>query len=112
VETGRVDTFDPQSPSGQRCILLYSGIHYDTVSLTPDLNAPDEWHQTLFPASTDPDPVLDAASQLATKLRQKKAFTNTNTFDLKCQDCGIGLKGEKDARAHAQKTGHIRFGEY
>lgn len=49
VETGRVDTFDPQVPTGQTCILLYSGIHYDTVFLTPDLDAPREWRQTLFP---------------------------------------------------------------
>jgi hypothetical protein len=29
-----------------------------------------------------------------------------------CQECGQGLKGEKGARAHAEQTGHVRFGEY
>jgi len=74
-----------------------------------------------------------AAKKLAGLLRAKKAYTNTSTFDLKCevrfvsshasrtllpdsythvQDCGQGLKGEKGARAHAEQTGHVRFGEY
>lgn len=70
-----------------------------------------------------------AAKKLADILRSKKAYTNTTTFDLKCevgrctlffmlsdaeilQQCGQGLKGEKEARAHAEQTGHVRFGEY
>ena len=28
------------------------------------------------------------------------------------QICGKGLKGEKEARAHASETGHVEFGEY
>lgn len=77
----------------------------------------------------DNDQILGAAKKLATILRERRAFTNVATFDLKCevsrtngpeypqvliymQQCGKGLKGEKDARAHAQETGHVRFGEY
>lgn len=82
------------------------------------------------------DAILVAGTKLANILRQKKAFTNTATFDLKCevraapssavvrqasfngvhiiilQDCGQGLVGEKGATAHAKETGHLRFGEY
>jgi len=116
VETGRIDRFEPppEINSGNRCVLLYSGIHYDAATLAPTSDAPAEWHQTVFPVvSTDnDDPILVAAKKLADILRSKKAFTNTSTFDLKCEDCGKGLKGEKDARAHAQETGHVRFGEY
>jgi len=53
VETGRIDHFSPGEPgtssTGMRAIFLYSGIHYDVVSLAPMVEAPDEWHQTLFP---------------------------------------------------------------
>jgi hypothetical protein len=37
--------------------------------------------------STDPssDPVLAAGKKLADILRSKKAYTNTATFDLKCE---------------------------
>jgi hypothetical protein len=31
------------------------------------------------------DPILVAGTKLANILRQKKAFTNTATFDLKCE---------------------------
>ena len=54
VETGRVDHFTPPalesgiSPASMRCIVIYSGIHYDAASLAPMVDAPAEWHQTLF----------------------------------------------------------------
>jgi len=93
VETGRVDRFTPEAAnnSGNRCILIYSGIHYDAVTLAPIKEAPPEFHQTIMAiTSSDPntDPILVAAKQLADKLRQKKAYTNTTTFTLKCEDCG------------------------
>lgn len=115
VETGRIDHFTPTGPdSGNRCIVIYSGIHYDAATLAPMVDAPDEWHQTVFPVKSkgDGDSVLVAGKQLADKLRAKKAFTNTSTFDLKCEQCGQGLKGEKEARQHAEQTGHVKFGEY
>ncbi|KAG6878919.1 hypothetical protein C0992_006611 [Termitomyces sp. T32_za158] len=116
IETGRIDHFSSSNgfAGGMRCILLYSGIHYDAATLAPMPEAPGEWHQTLFPASAldNQDPVMIAAGKLADILRAKKAYTNTSTFDLKCETCGKGLKGEKDARVHAEQTGHVRFGEY
>ncbi|KAG9318851.1 hypothetical protein JVU11DRAFT_956, partial [Chiua virens] len=118
VETGRIDQFSPPSGrAGDRCIVVYSGIHYDAATVAPTENAPNEWHQSIFPIRTKnsantSDPILEAAKKLATMLRERKAFTNTTTFDLKCEQCGKGLKGEKDARAHAQETGHVQFGEY
>jgi len=110
VETGRIDRFGSDNSYNSRCILLYSGIHYDAISLSPSMDAPVEFHETLF--STNNQAVLEAAGKLASKLREKKAFTNTATFDLRCQICKKGLKGEKEASAHAAETGHVEFGEY
>ncbi|KZT11322.1 OTU-domain-containing protein [Laetiporus sulphureus 93-53] len=116
VETGRIDHFTPppERNSGNRCVLIYSGIHYDAASLSPMEDAPVEFHQTIMPVTVegDSDPVLAAAKKLADILRAKKAYTNTATFDLRCQICNKGLKGEKEARAHASETGHVQFGEY
>ncbi|KAF8911961.1 OTU-domain-containing protein [Gymnopilus junonius] len=117
VETGRIDHFSPGEhiTATNRAILIYSGIHYDAASLAPVPDAPDDWHQTIFPirsSEDNSDSILIAAKKLADILRTKKAFTNTATFDLKCEQCGQGLKGEKGARAHAEQTGHVRFGEY
>ncbi|KAG8966258.1 ubiquitin-specific protease otu1 [Tulasnella sp. 419] len=83
---------------------------YDAVSLAPTPTAPYEFHQTVFPV--DSTAITNGAAQLASKLRAKKAYTNTATFDLKCERCGQGLKGEKEARQHAMETGHAEFGEY
>lgn len=57
VETGRIDHFAPAGFSGvgaigvgdMRCIVIYSGIHYDAATLAPVADAPGEWHQTMFP---------------------------------------------------------------
>ncbi|TFK76336.1 OTU-domain-containing protein [Pluteus cervinus] len=115
VETGRVDHFSPPGDSStNRCILIYSGIHYDAATLAPTVDAPNDWHESIFTVRGEDkvDPVIKAATKLGGLLRQKKAFTNTSTFDLKCEQCGKGLKGEKEARAHAAATGHVKFGEY
>lgn len=117
VESGRIDRFAPPpgaADSGNRCVLVYSGIHYDAATVAPILDAPDDFHQTILPkqSSGDDDAVLVAAKKLADKLRAKKAFTNTATFDLRCEICKKGIKGEKEAREHAKETGHASFGEY
>ncbi|KAJ7940435.1 hypothetical protein B0H13DRAFT_1849691 [Mycena leptocephala] len=111
VETGRIDQF---APSGievpeNRCLVIYSGIHYDAATLAPMADAPSDWHQTVFP--TRSGDVLDAAKRLADVLRAKRAYTNTSTFSVTCQECGKTFKGEKGAQAHATETGHTRFGE-
>lgn len=79
----------PETDSGNRCILVYSGIHYDAATIAPILEAPDDFHQTLIPREKDGEGVegsaLVAAKKLADKLRTKRAYTNTSTFDLRCQ---------------------------
>ncbi|KAH9958309.1 OTU-domain-containing protein [Russula dissimulans] len=117
VETGRVDRFRPgpssSSSSNSRALLIYSGIHYDATVLAPTPDAPQEFCASVVPATgAEGERVLEALGALATKLRAKRAYTNTATFDLKCEVCGQGLKGEKEARAHASETGHVKFGEY
>jgi len=93
-----------------RAILLYSGIHYDATSLAPTPGAPPDFHETVFPI--DNRAIVIAGQELAARLRAQKKFTNTATFLLKCEICGKGIKGEKEARAHASETGHAQFGEY
>lgn len=90
METGRIDHFtpSPETDSGNRSILIYSGIHYDAATLAPIKDAPEDFHQTIMPvqgSTPESDPILKAAKALADKLRAKKAFTNTSTFTLKCE---------------------------
>lgn len=100
VETGRCDKFGegkyenrcvlsssahlPYSVVINRCVLLYSGIHYDAVSLAPTRDAPLDFHTTVFPIEGS-DHVSQAAAKLASQLRASRKFTNTSNFDLKCE---------------------------
>ncbi|KAG0081216.1 ubiquitin-specific protease otu1 [Linnemannia elongata] len=103
VSTTRVDRFG-EGQYCQRALVMYSGIHYDAVALTPSLDIPPECDQTQFDTSSED--ILTAGIQLAAKLKQAHKYTDLATFTLRCSVCQIGLKGEKDAQQHAQSTMH------
>lgn len=113
VQTLRVDRFNEGRP--RRCILVYSGIHYDTVALSPSDPpftmgyAPPEFDLRVFD-STD-DGILSKAVQLCKILQGKHYYTDTATFSIKCNVCGGQFVGETGATQHAQETGHYDFGE-
>ncbi|KAI8379125.1 ubiquitin thioesterase OTU1-like protein [Radiomyces spectabilis] len=109
VQTGRIDKFG-EGAYAERVLILYSGIHYDAVGLAPTIDSPPDFDQTRFPVGDDA--LLPAAQKLAEILRKKHKYTDVATFTLKCQQCQKGLKGEKDAQAHASATGHTHFVEY
>ncbi|KAF9972095.1 hypothetical protein BGZ73_004830 [Actinomortierella ambigua] len=103
VSTNRVDRFG-EGQYDNRVILMYSGIHYDAVALTPGTDIPEECDQTQFDVSAEE--ILRAGVQLAAKLKKEHKFTDLANFSLKCSVCRVGLKGEKDAQQHAQQTYH------
>lgn len=113
VQTLRVDRFNEGRPT--RCIVVYSGIHYDTIALSPSdppfdhAYAPPEFDTKIFDAA---DPlILDKALALCKKLQEKHYFTDTAGFQVKCNTCGGVFVGEKGATQHAAATGHYDFGE-
>lgn len=97
-----------------RGYLVYSGIHYDALVLLPTPGAPVEFASTLFDGTTHGalEAVDAAAGQLREKLKEKRYYTDTARFTLKCGQCGVNLKGEKEATQHAMKSGHTDFREY
>ncbi|ODQ56486.1 OTU-domain-containing protein [Saitoella complicata NRRL Y-17804] len=111
VGTGRVDRFNEEA--GRRCLVVYSGIHYDALALSPVYASPGEHDQTLFDVgSALGDEVLQAAQELVGRLKGKGYYTDTANFSLRCSVCRVGLKGEKEAVKHAEGTGHGAFEEY
>lgn len=109
VETGRVDKFNEGAP--KRCIVIYSGIHYDTVVFTPysELQLTGkfkdpEHDQTQWDG--DDELVLVKALELVEVLRKRHYFTNTKKMGVKCGDCGWTGVGEMQAAIHASETGH------
>lgn len=107
VQTLRVDRYNENMPS--RCIVVYSGIHYDTIALSP-FDMPPEMDIKIFNQSLK-DQVLEQAVALCQKLQERHYFTDTAAFKIKCNDCGTICRGETGATEHASKTGHYNFGE-
>ena len=113
VQTLRIDRYNEHSPN--RCILVYSGIHYDTIAISPSdpphthSNSPPDFDTKIF-ASVD-ESILTAAVEICRMLQAKHYYTDTARFSVRCNDCGAQLTGEKGATKHAMKTGHMNFGE-
>ena len=109
VQDLRVDRFNEGRP--KRCILVYSGIHYDTVAFVPSGSSTyDTEHDVKLFDSSD-DTLLEAARQLCAELRKKHYYTDTQKFSIKCNLCDWKGSGEKGAVQHAEQTGHSDFGE-
>ena len=113
VQTLRVDRFNEGRP--MRCILVYSGIHYDTIALSPSdaphthsYNPPD-FDTKIFDAADHV--VLDTAVELCKILKERRYYTDTASFGIKCNVCAESFVGEKGATEHAAQTGHYDFGE-
>ncbi|KAF1355719.1 OTU-domain-containing protein [Lizonia empirigonia] len=109
VQDLRVDRFNEGRP--RRCILVYSGIHYDTIAFVPlgSSTVSPEHDVKLFDAH---DAVLLAAARdLCAQLKQQKYYTDTQKFDIKCNTCGWRGAGERAAVQHAEDTAHVDFGE-
>ncbi|KAL8693164.1 MAG: hypothetical protein Q9218_001946 [Villophora microphyllina] len=113
VQTLRVDRFNEGKP--KRCILVYSGIHYDTIALSQEnlyiaggYALPDD-DIKIFDAADDA--LLAAALELCGELKKKHYYTDTAGFQVKCNVCKKTFVGERGATEHATDTGHYDFGE-
>jgi ubiquitin thioesterase OTU1 len=113
VQTLRVDHFNEGRAT--RCFVVYSGIHYDTIALSPSdppfthAYAPPEFDTKIFDAA---DPVvLEKALELCKILQARHYYTDTASFRIRCNTCGGMFVGEKGATQHAAQTGHYDFGE-
>ena len=113
VQTLRIDRFNEGRPT--RCILVYSGIHYDVIALSPadppydHTYAPAEFDTKIFDAKDNV--ILERAVELCQILQSRHYFTDTATFTLLCNICKQTFTGEIGAAEHAAKTGHYDFGE-
>lgn len=113
IVSKRLDVYGSDLPCpSDRVYLLYDGIHYDAVALSPvpGGGAPEDFDTTRFVCG---DTAAEAAVRaLCAESHAARHFTDTANFALRCLVCQKGLKGENEAREHAKATGHINFGEY
>ncbi|KAJ5930737.1 hypothetical protein N7466_006230 [Penicillium verhagenii] len=113
VKTLHMFQFNEGAPT--RCIVVYSGIHYDVLALSPSdppytrANSFAHGDTKIFDA-IDPI-VLEKAKELCRILQSKHYYTDTAAFSVRCNTCGGTFTGEKGATQHASETGHYDFGE-
>jgi ubiquitin thioesterase OTU1 len=113
VQTLNIFQFNEGAPT--RCIVVYSGIHYDVLALSP--SDPPYTHanplahgDTKVFEAVDPV-VLAKAKELCQVLQGKHYYTDTSGFTVRCNICGGTFTGERGATKHAAETGHYDFGE-
>ncbi|KAH7122848.1 hypothetical protein EDB81DRAFT_221171 [Dactylonectria macrodidyma] len=121
----QICTFDVQAQNlinfgedkRDRCVLVYSGIHYDRVAFSYSdspyntTTLPPEMDRTVWP--TDDDEVLQKTEELVRKLNAAHYYTDTEGLVLRCDVPGcdwIG-SGQLEGRKHAEQTGHVDLSE-
>ncbi|GAB4846152.1 OTU protein [Ancistrocladus abbreviatus] len=114
IQTARCDLYGQDRNFSERVMLIYDGLHYDALAVSPFEGAPEEFDQTIFTVHNNR--TIGSVEGLALKFvkeqqRQRK-FTDTANFTLRCGVCQVGVKGQKEAAEHAQATGHVNFQEY
>ncbi|XP_057957296.1 OVARIAN TUMOR DOMAIN-containing deubiquitinating enzyme 2 isoform X2 [Malania oleifera] len=114
IQTARCDLYGQNKSYDERVMLIYDGLHYDALAVTPSEGAPEAFDQTIF--TVQRDRTLGSIDRLALNLvkeqQSKRRFTDTANFTLRCGVCQIGVIGQKEAVEHAQATGHVNFQEY
>ncbi|KAH7544388.1 hypothetical protein JRO89_XS15G0159300 [Xanthoceras sorbifolium] len=114
IQTSRCDLYGQEKKYSERVMLIYDGLHYDALAMSPFDGAPEEFDQTIFPVRFDRTigPAEGLALNLVKEQQRKRSYTDTANFTLRCGVCQIGVIGQKEAVEHAQATGHVNFQEY
>ena len=87
------------------CIyLLYNNVHYDVFykeengKITGLFNSKDQ-------------KVKEEIIDICKELQKQQKYVDTQTFSLKCMQCGFLIKGQDEVIEHTKKTGHINFNQ-
>lgn len=111
VKTGHIFSYGESYP--MRCILVYSGIHYDALAFSYIPQSPEADITQFQIEAGDPSytSIVNGTKKLVRILKKKGYNVDTATFNIVCEQCGKGLIGEKEAIRHAEQTGHTAFGQ-
>ncbi|XP_031745230.1 OVARIAN TUMOR DOMAIN-containing deubiquitinating enzyme 2 isoform X1 [Cucumis sativus] len=114
IQTARCDLYGQEKRYSERVLLIYDGLHYDALVMSPAEDAPEEFDQTIFSVNRDRTigPIEEQALHFVKDQQRKRRFTDTANFTLRCGVCQIGVIGQAEAVEHAKATGHVNFQEY
>lgn len=112
IQTARCDLYGQGKNYAERAMLIYDGLHYDALAMSPSNDAPEEFDQTIFDNRRTIEHIEGLALNLAKEQQRQRNYTDTANFTLRCGVCQIGVIGQKEAMEHAKATGHANFQEY
>ncbi|GFH16327.1 ubiquitin thioesterase OTU1, partial [Haematococcus lacustris] len=114
IQTKRCDLYGQDAGYSERVMLLYDGLHYDSLAVAAFEGAPEELDTRILDLSSPRQLAMveEGATKLVAACHDARMFTNTASFTLRCGVCQVGLKGEREAVDHAKFTGHQNFTEY
>nr|KJB12009.1 hypothetical protein B456_002G088500 [Gossypium raimondii] len=97
IQTSRCDLYGQERNYSERVLLIYDGLHYDALAMSPFEYAPEEFDQTIFAVQKDRTigPVEGLALNLVKDQQSKRRYTDTANFTLRCGVCQIGVIGQK-----------------
>ncbi|KAH9651712.1 OVARIAN TUMOR DOMAIN-containing deubiquitinating enzyme 2 [Citrus sinensis] len=100
IQTTRCDLYGQEKKYSERVMLIYDGLHYDALAISPFEGAPEEFDQTIFPVQKGRTigPAEDLALKLVKEQQRKKTYTDTANFTLCCGVCQIGVIGQKQLK--------------
>lgn len=101
VQSGRADVYGQGSGYAERAYLVFTGIHFDAVSLGDG--------RRRAPAGAAAAAGDAAVTALARALRAAGGYTDQATMRLRCKACGHIMTGDLEARMHAGSSGHKDF---
>ncbi|AQK60465.1 OTU-like cysteine protease family protein [Zea mays] len=97
IQTTRCDLYGQEKNYSERAMLIYDGLHYDALAMSPAEGAPEEFDQTIFPVNHDRSigPAEGLALNLVREAQRKRSYTDTANFTLRCGVCQIGVIGQQ-----------------
>jgi len=107
TQNERLNRFGEDLCYPTRVFILYDGIHYDPLML----ESVDGSGKPLTVFQADDAQVIQMAMEIAVEAKASRQFTDLQGFTLKCEVCGVKLRGQQEAQKHAMETSHVRFGE-
>ncbi|THG23835.1 hypothetical protein TEA_008657 [Camellia sinensis var. sinensis] len=100
IQTLRCDLYGQGKNYHERVMLIYDGLHYDALAMSPSDGAPEEFDQTIFMKDGTVGMVERLALNLVREQQRKRSYTDTANFTLRCGVCQIGVIGQKEAVAN------------
>ncbi|KAI8957202.1 OTU-domain-containing protein [Daldinia sp. FL1419] len=113
VKTGAVYRVGEGNGYAQRCVLVYSNVHYDRVAeIFVEGQEEMDFDVTRWAADESSENIVKHAQEMCRKLRDEHHYyTDTSDFVIMCNECGWVGQGQKSLAKHAMSTGHSDISE-